>query len=59
MAQLIAVRGVPNGPQLGVTAKLAVLEVMVGVWVKDREGQLSEAGRGVLTAGGGHGGDGG
>ena len=40
------------------TAELAVLEVLVGGWVKDREGPLGEESGGVSMAGGGHGGDG-
>ena len=40
------------------TPELAVLEVLAGGWVKDREGPLGEEGVGISAAGGGHGGDG-
>ena len=40
------------------TAELAVLEVLAGGWVKDRDGPLGEESGGVSAAGGGYGEDG-
>ena len=40
------------------TAELAVLKVLDGGWVKDREGPLGEESGRLLAAGGSHGGDG-
>ena len=42
--QFVAVQGVPYGPQLGVAAELAMLEVLAGGWIKDREVSLGEEG---------------
>ena len=43
-AQFVAVQGVPDGPQLGVTAELAMFEVLTGGWIMDREVPLGEDG---------------
>ena len=42
---------------MGVTAELAMLEVLACGWIKYREGPLGEEGGGVSAAGSGHGGD--
>ena len=56
-AQFVIVQGVPDGPQLEVAAKLTVVEVLSGGWIKDREGPFGKEGQWVQAASGGHGGD--
>ena len=38
----VAVQGVPDGPQLGVTTELAMFKVLAGGWIKSREVLLGE-----------------
>ena len=42
MAQFVSVLGFPDGTQLGVAADLAMLEVLAGGCIKDREVPIVE-----------------